>query len=406
MRKSRALALMLTLAAGVALAQPAQKVTGPVATYWISAQTQSGMVMPGGGAPDRGVMMRMMMGGGGGAQRQLTLQLGSTRQVGIDPRAEHLPPPRLGVGSSLPLLTPRMEAQPAVEDRGPEPPRDFQRPKGRMLFFWGCGEHAGPGQPVVIDFSQIKPGQIPPGMAAMMKGLTVARGQPPSPSRSATYGEWPNAQARTAVPSDATLAGEHTVRGNYIPDIHFILRQDQDFLAPLELTTNARGPAGAVQLAWRAVPFATGYIAGVIGGGQDTVVAWTSADAQTSPFALPDYVPPAEAARLVREHGLLSPQITSCTVPKEVVDAAPHAMLQMVAYGPEADFSDPPRPTNPKTPWNRQWTVKVRYRSATGGMLGMAMPGGRMGEGGPGGEQRGERHRGMMHGMGLPVPGF
>jgi hypothetical protein len=361
------------------------------------------MVMPGGGAPpDRGAMMRMMM-GGGGAQHLLTLQLGSTRRVGIDPQAEHLPPPRLGVGPSLPLVTPRMEAAQAAEDRGPEPPRAFQRPRGRMLFFWGCGEHAGPGQPLVIDVSQVNAGQtpggqIPPGVAAMMKGLSVARGQPPSPSRSATYAAWPNAEARATAPSDGTLVGEHTVRGNYIPDIHFILRQDQDFLAPLELTTNARGPAGAVRLAWRPVPYATGYIAGVIGGGQDTMVAWTSAEAQTSPFALPDYVPPAEAARLVREHGLMGPQATSCTVPKEVVDAAPHAMLQMVAYGPEADFADPPRPSNPKAPWNRQWTVKVRYRSATGGMLGMAMPSG--GEGG------GERHRGMMPGMGMPTPGF
>jgi hypothetical protein len=414
MRTSRVLALSLTLVAGAALAQPAQKVTGPVATYWVSAQTQSGFSMAGGGggAPDRGAMMRMMMGGGSGAQHLLTLQLGSARKPAGAPQAEHLPPSALGAGPSLPLVTPRAEPASRGEDQ-PDIPREFQKPKGRMLFFWGCGEHAGPGQPVVIDFAQMKPGQVPPGMA-MMKSLAVARMQPPAPGRNTTYGEWPNAEARTSVPPQGSLVGAHTVRGAYTPEIHFTLRPDQDFLAPLTLTTNARAPSGAVQLAWRAVPNATGYIAGVMGGGQDTVVLWTSSQTQASPFALPDYIPPAEAARLVQQRALLAPQTTSCAVPKEVADAAPHAMLQMVAYGPEANFVDPPRPTDPKTPWNRQWTVKVRYRSATGGLLGMAMPGAEMGEAEdrPQDERprREDRKRSIMRGlggaMGVPIPGF
>ena len=41
-------------------------------------------------------------------------------------------------------------------------PTEFQRPKGRILIYWGCGEHAGPGQPTVIDFATMKPGQVPP----------------------------------------------------------------------------------------------------------------------------------------------------------------------------------------------------------------------------------------------------
>ena len=60
-------------------------------------------------------------------------------------------------------------------------------------------------------------------------------------------------------------------------------------------------------------------------------------------------------------------------MPKEVVEAAPQAMLQMAAYGPEANFSFPPRPENRATPWNIEWTAKVRYRSSTGGILGMPM---------------------------------
>ena len=45
-----------------------------------------------------------------------------------------------------------------------------------------------------------------------------------------------------------------------------------------------------------------------------------------------------------------------------------------MAYGGEANFVYPPRPTDPKVTWNQQWAVKVRYRSATGGILGQEMP--------------------------------
>jgi hypothetical protein len=297
-------------------------------------------------------------------------------------------------------------------------PRDFQRPHGRMLIFWGCGEHARPNQPVVIDFSNLTAGQIPPGLQAMMRGLGAQPMQPPSPSRNATYGEWPNPRARTNVPPEGSLVGEHTVRSDYAPDIHFTLAPNQDFLAPLTLTTNAPAPSGAVQLGWNAVPGATAYFAGVIGGGQDQVVFWTSAEMQAAAFAAPDYLPPAEAARLVGARALLSPQTTRCAVPQEVVAAAPHALVQLTAYGPEANFAYPPRPADPKVAWNKQWQVKVRYRSATGGMLGMAMPG--MGPGmaggdagdGAGGRQpppenrRGGLMRGLGGALGVPIPGF
>jgi len=397
-------------AAAPAAAQPAQKVTGPIATYWMSAQTQSGFGLPaGGGRPDRGAMMRMMMGGGAGAQHLLTLQLGSEQKPQGEPRAEHLPPQGLGVGPSLPLVTPR-SAPPAREE--PAIPREFQKPNGRLLIFWGCGEHAGPNQPVVIDFAKLTSGQIPPGLQGLGRGLGVSPMQPPSPSRDATYGEWPNAQARASVPPQGSLMGEHAVRGDYSPDIRFSLSADQDFLAPIGLTTNDRTGAGAVQLGWNAVPRATGYFASVMGGDQNQVVLWTSAASQSSAFAAPDYLPAAEAARLVAAKALLAPQTTRCAVPKEVADAAPHAIVQLVAYGPEANFVHPPRPSDPKAPWNKQWQAKVRYRSSTGGMLGMTMPGMAEDEGSSRGGQQApeERRGGFMRGlggaMGVPIPGF
>ena len=151
-----ALAAGVVAAAGGAQAQTKQQVTGPVATYWMSAQTSSGFggMMGGGGrGPSAASMMGAMMGGGGSnVSKTLVLQLGSSRKPAGDPAAEHLPPSVLQAGQSLPLLTPR--AQPRQRDEEPGVmPKDY-KPKGRMLIFWGCGETVGPGQPVIIDFSK------------------------------------------------------------------------------------------------------------------------------------------------------------------------------------------------------------------------------------------------------------
>ena len=39
-------------------------------------------------------------------------------------------------------------------------PQGYEKPKGRMLIYWGCGEHVGAGQPTVIDFSKLAAGQV------------------------------------------------------------------------------------------------------------------------------------------------------------------------------------------------------------------------------------------------------
>ncbi|THD63239.1 hypothetical protein [Phenylobacterium sp.] len=415
--------------ASAATAQPAQKVTGPVAVYWMSASTQSGFGMPGAGGGGRPSMSQIMgmMNGGGGAQHSLVLQLGSSEHPAGDPSAEHLPPTGLGAGPSLPLVSPEAPPTPTPREEPPEKPQipqEYQKPKGRMLIFWGCGEHAKPGQPVVLDFAEMSAGKIPPGMSLLSKGLDIRRMQPPSPGRYAAYGDWPNAKSRTTVPGTGSLVGQHTVHGDYSPEIKFSLDPNQDFLGPLVLTTNTKTPGGPAQLGWAPVSGAEAYAATVVGagggrgGGDATVVLWSSSDVEAAAFGLPDYIAPGDLARGVENRTLMGPQTTSCQVPKEVVDAAPQGFLQMVAYGREANFVYPPRPADPKIAWNRQWEVKVRYRSATGGLLGMTMPGmggGRAAAGAtPVGAQPGQdqpppdpaaaRRRAILNGLGGLIP--
>jgi hypothetical protein len=84
--------------------------------------------------------------------------------------------------------------------------------------------------------------------------------------------------------------------------------------------------------------------------------------------ALMDYVPPAEVARLVREKAVLAPSVTECTVPAEVIKAAPAAFLSFIAYGDELNVVHPPRPQDASKTWEQVYAVKVRLKS-TGSML-------------------------------------
>ena len=77
--------------------------------------------------------------------------------------------------------------------------------------------------------------------------------------------------------------------------------------------------------------------------------------------------------RWLKEQVLLAPQTTRCAVPAGVFPAE-GAMLRMVAYGNELNLAHPPRPTDPRVPWEPVWAAKVRVKSMTMAMLGMEMP--------------------------------
>jgi hypothetical protein len=420
---------VLAVAAAGALAAPAlAQQSGPVATYWVSAATSTGMNMSGMGQmgagqggeqaqpqpqpkpkrPGLGAMLgaaasgmvpgaglfgggrhddsdqggggygargggandyRARMQGGGAPVRTLSLALGSNERPTGDPQAEHLIPPGLNMGPSLPLVTP--QSAPAVESSGDAMPPQMQRPKGKMIIYWGCGEHAA-AAPIVIDFATLGEGKAP-----NFPTIAVTAEHPPSPGRSATYGVWPNARDGKPVPADASLVGDHTVHGDYSPDIHFHLGPDHDFMAPLSITSHDPTPAGGVRVTWSQVPGATGYFAWMMGAsmkdGRDnpTIIVWSSSMKPSVWGAMMDYLPPAEVRRLVAQQVVMAPSATECIVPSEVQQAGAMGMLSMIAYGDEVNVADPPRPASARTPWNLKYLVKVRYKSTTGMMLGV-----------------------------------
>jgi hypothetical protein len=67
--------------------------------------------------------------------------------------------------------------------------------------------------------------------------------------------------------------------------------------------------------------------------------------------------------RFIREKVLMPTSRTSCTIPAGVFKDVDGAMLQFMAYGEELNLVHPPKPKDPKQPWNPQWSVKVRLKS-------------------------------------------
>lgn len=372
MKKIHLAAISSIAVAAVAVPALSQQGGQTVARYTIDAGTISGMAAMGaGGGSGVGAAMAMLRGGGNQVAHELVLRLGSTRSAS-DPAAEHFMPEGAGLGRSVPLVTPRQPGPP--EPDVPGMPQG-QMPEARLLLFWGCGERAGPGQPVVIDFSKIARGEIPPGLYAA--SIDVPEAWRIYQSNSTTYGEWPNSRDNKTVPANASLLGAHRIAGNYSPEIAFTLADD--FMPALRASSSEMA-SGATGLSWNALPKATGYYAWAIGTNPDSrgqvrdMVWWTSSKTQQFGGPMSDWISPAVAAQLVEAGTVMPPSQTSCTIPAEVKQAGgAMLMTNLYAYGPQANFSYPERPANAPRGWQPEWIARVRFRAST--MLMAGMPG-------------------------------
>ena len=118
MRPSAAALLPALVFAFPAVAQQ-QVVKPPIAVYWMSIDTASGM------GAGMNVMSMMMGGGSGGATRTMHLELGSSQSASGEPRAGHDIPPGLNMGQTLPLITPQRAPAP----RGESPMKTWKNPR-------------------------------------------------------------------------------------------------------------------------------------------------------------------------------------------------------------------------------------------------------------------------------------
>lgn len=378
------LGTLCAVATVVAPAHAQQASSPPKAQAWIDVATFSGLGMPPGmgammgGAGGGGANPMAALGGlfGGGAKNSFgqTRSMSPGRWVDVTLRA----PGPLGeaqqqvpagfLSPALKLVSPQEAPARPVPEREPDDAvveHEVERPRGRLLMYWGCGAAVRPGQPRVLDFATMAPADL--GKFFVTRNAT-GRGAHSTPGRPL----WPNPGDARMVPAEASLAGEHRFSAPGVPEnFRFTIPPAQDLMPALAL--QQRDNAGATELSWNAAPSARAYFVAAMGAGaegREEMVLWTSSEQPETGFALIDYQPNAAIDRWLREKILLAPATTSCTVPAGIFGGQ-GGMLRLVGYGSELNLAYPPRPTDPRQRWDPDWAVKIRVKTVTMGMLGM-----------------------------------
>jgi hypothetical protein len=375
-----------TVLAGLAATAGAQSSKGPqrivkppVAHVWIDVATFAGMGMPMGGGGSPMGMLGGLFGGGGAKNSFGNTQTGSAGQyVDVTLYTSRNPslaealqsvPSGTQLAPTLKLLSPEKGPPPRPDDDTVEQP-EYERPKGKMSLYWGCGEAVRPGQPRVVDFATAAPADFQKffiARRATQRGAHAAVGRP----------HWPSRDDARMVPAGAALVGEHGFTGPGVPEgFKFTIPAAQDLMPAIELAQRDAG--GATVLAWKALPTARAYFIAAVGAregsqGRDSadIVFWTSSEEPETGSGLIDYQTNTAVDRWLQEKVLLAPSTTTCTVPMGIFGQG--AMLRMIAYGTELNVVHPPRPADPKIAWEPQWAAKVRVKSAANAMLGMDM---------------------------------
>ena len=363
------------------LAASAQTDKAPKTQLWIDLSTGSMAGMPELDMPMGGGLMGMV--GGGRPGMGSNTHYGMARTMGIMPprvidialhnslrpgvEARQAIPPGMRMGESLPLLPPK--AQPTAPSEPGELPQEYeqQKPKGRILVYWGCGSEVRAGQPRVIDLARAKPTDF----AVAFAGRAVPdRGARVGPS----HALYPNERNQVQLARDSSLVGEHQVIGEGVPaSMRFTLGSAQDLMPAIDLRTTGK-PQDSMGTTWQPVRNARAYYLHGMSQNGDDMVMWSSAETPDTGMGLFDYLPNATIDRWLKERVLLPAEATQCAIPRGIFaagagrESAP--MLRMMAYGGESHIVHPPRPADPKAPWAPEWAVRVRVKAHTMAMLG------------------------------------
>lgn len=383
----RPLVLAATTAAvcgalSVATPAVAQQANAPV-QYWIDLATYSMMGME--EMPDMPAgMLGGMMGhraatGRDGKQATGIGNFGHTKHINMGrwmdtalftqrkpggTEATHQIPSGATVGAApLQLLTPPRDALPGREET------DYpERPKGRLLFYWGCGSQVRAGQPRVLDFSKL--GQT--DYTNFMQGRSVPdRGARAEPG----HAIWPNERQNSRVARTASLAGEHTLTGDGVPaNMRFSLGQQADFMPGLQVSAPGQ-LTESIRISWQPVANARAYLMVAMSGtenrgGTAEAVFWSSSELPESGMGLLNYASNGNVDKWLAERVLLPTSQTHCEIPAGIFAKSDGAALQSIAYGHETHIVHPPRPANPKAPWAPEWAVQVRTKSLSMTSLG------------------------------------
>ena len=360
---------------------------------------------------------------GGMTGQYLDIALHNSLKPGIE-AADQIPG-GLKLGKSLTLLP----IDPTKPTQGSTPPGKIPDVTVKITEYWGCGASVRKGQPKVASFT-IKGGNKsidPNNPMGSMQGVDFQQ----SGSLSKTipvqdrdidlkpgWVYWPNRKHGKQVPNGARLAGDHRITGDGIPaSMQFQVQETADFMPKLALRTQGE-MTDAIGLNWPTVERARGYhITGlhmqVLGENSYAMTLWSSAEVPGAGQDLHTNLSAGQLDKWLKQKVLLASTATSCTIPKGIFagtsnvegqQATMPGMLSMTAYGPESWITYPPKPADPKLPWNPEWSVRLRARSSASAILGLDFGGmqqmdGEEGEGQQESQQKKPGMKGLLKGI-------
>lgn len=366
----------------VALPAASQQGKGPKTQVYIDVATHNFAGMPdmGGMLGGLGGFMSKRMGGDQGPKgypesRNIPAGTGKFLDIalynGLKPgtEAQQLVPAGLAVGKSLPLLPPQApESSEGGSYNGKVPDVEM-----KIYQYWGCGAAVRPGQPKVFSI-KMKKGQMQTS-GSMAPGLFVPdRDIDATPS----YAVWPNKKNTKRVSDRSSMIGAHQITGDGVPEsLKFDLTQNADFMPKIALRSSGE-PTDAIAVNWQPVDRARAYfLTGMGMKSEHEMVMWSSSEVAGAGNELLNYLTGSYIDKWLKQKVLLPGNATNCTVPKGIFASSGSGqmggmgMLTMIAYGPETNIVYPPRPADPKQPWNPEWNVRVRTKSTAFAMLGM-----------------------------------
>ena len=421
----------------VALPASSQQGKNPPTNLYIDVLTHNMAGMPdmGGMMGGLGGFMARRMGGdtgkptypttraGGMTGQYLDIALHNSLKPGIE-AADQIPG-GLKLGKSLTLIP----IDPTKPTQGSTPPGRIPDVTVKITEYWGCGASVRKGQPKVASFT-IKGGNKsidPNNPMGSMQGVDFQQ----SGSLSKTipvqdrdidlkpgWVYWPNRKHGKQVPNGARLAGDHRITGDGIPaSMQFQVQETADFMPKLALRTQGE-MTDAIGLNWPTVERARGYhITGmhmqVLGENSYAMTLWSSAEVPGAGQDLHTNLSAGQLDKWLKQKVLLASTATSCTIPKGIFagtsnvegqQATMPGMLSMTAYGPESWITYPPKPADPKLPWNPEWSVRLRARSSASAILGLDFGGmqqmdGEEGEGQQESQQKKPGMKGLLKGI-------
>ena len=236
-------------------------------------------------------------------------------------------PAGLGIGDSVQMYIDRDHKSAGSSDANASEDKNAKQPDIVMKSYWGSGDAVPEGQPKII------------GSKATEQSQNANKDTSSAPQTlqvpDVSYAYWPGLKDKP-LSKGASAVGDYALSANYCGTTSVSLAQDQDFLAPLEFVgiTKTYDFSSPIELKWKAIPRALGYVVSAFGGNGHESITWTSSSDPDTALNIAYNSIKAEDVEKYLKSGVIMPgTMTSCKIPAGVFQDSPSIMVTITALG-------------------------------------------------------------------------